>query len=116
MDRRRLTCYDEQFQGKNEHRCAATRLCKGIVDVQQLTLYATSCWHKNQKRVRGRTYTGMKLLDGSEVFSERCRRGLKIKTIISPKMMSNKRKMIFRRPVFFWYLSGWVGVTCKLVA
>jgi len=33
------------------------------------------------------------------------RRGLKMRTTTSPKMMSKRRKMHFRLPVFFWYLS-----------
>lgn len=33
-----------------------------------------------------------------------CRFGLKMSTRIKPTMMSTKRKMHFRRPVFFWYL------------
>jgi hypothetical protein len=33
-----------------------------------------------------------------------CRRGLNMSTTMSPKMMSSRRKMHFRRPVFFWYL------------
>ena len=33
-----------------------------------------------------------------------CLRGLKIRTMIRPKMISRRRKMHFRRPVLRWYL------------
>lgn len=52
-------------------------------------------------------YTGTKLRDWGESRvpsdgeEEECRLGLKIKMIIKPKMIRSKRKMIFRRPVFF---------------
>ena len=35
---------------------------------------------------------------------EECRRGLKMRTTIRPKMISNSKKIHFRLPVFFWYL------------
>ena len=44
--------------------------------------------------------------------AEWCRRGLRMSTTISPKMMSRSRKMHCRRPVFFWYLHArvpWVS-------
>lgn len=35
---------------------------------------------------------------------DRCRLGLKMRTMISPKMIRRRRNMHFLRPVFFWYL------------
>lgn len=42
---------------------------------------------------------------GVGAAAEECRRGLKMRTTTSPKMRSKRRKMHFRLPVFFWYLS-----------
>jgi hypothetical protein len=37
--------------------------------------------------------------------AEEWRRGLKMRTRTRPKMISTRRNMHFRLPVFFWYLS-----------
>ena len=41
---------------------------------------------------------------GLETGGGGCRRGLKMRTTTSAKIMSKRRKMHFRLPVFFWYL------------
>jgi hypothetical protein len=43
---------------------------------------------------------------GVGAAGEDWRRGLKMRTTTSPNMMSKRRKMHFRLPVFFWYLSS----------
>jgi hypothetical protein len=43
---------------------------------------------------------------GVGAAAEEWRRGLKMRTTTSPKMRSKRRKMHFRLPVFFWYLSS----------
>ena len=47
--------------------------------------------------------------EGSKVITgagaEECRRGLNMRTRMRPKMISRRRNMHFRRPVFFWYLT-----------
>ena len=43
---------------------------------------------------------------GSGAEAEWCRRGLKMSTTMSPKMMSRSRKMHCRRPVIFCYMHG----------
>ena len=45
--------------------------------------------------------------DGGDGADEACRRGLKMSTMIRPKMISRSRSMHALRPVFFWYL--WRG-------
>lgn len=37
------------------------------------------------------------------------RLGLKISTMMSPKIIKSSRKMHFRLPVFFWYLEAHSG-------
>ena len=46
---------------------------------------------------------------------EECRRGLKMRTTMRPKMIKSRRKMHWRRPVFFWYLRNEGGVTLALL-
>ena len=41
---------------------------------------------------------------GGSAGGEGCRRGLKMRTMMRPKMIRSSRKMHCRRPVFFWYL------------
>jgi hypothetical protein len=43
---------------------------------------------------------------GVGAAGEELRRGLKTRTRTSAKIMSKRRKMHFRLPVFFWYLSS----------